>query len=299
MKKVLVAFLVLAMMLSFTAFAEKAEFDGFTVDIPSSFKGYDGNDSSHSVYIRDNGPSRTTINISRYDSIFSSLDDAVSQLADMFVMDDYETEQLNVNGTHVALIKDSWFDENKAVIFEAGNYYYSIEYEVSGSWDNAEKTWDKIIQSISVTAKQEEASDITTEEAEEEVYDYPTLEKGSKGDEVKTLQQRLVDLYWLDGSVDGNYGNKTKDAVERFQSEAGLPITGVADGKTQAKLFADDAPEASMSVSCSSIVMGNYGETAWYVNGQSFTLKGNQTKKLKTPWGTYVFDALGEYKQID
>ncbi|MBQ3425362.1 MAG: peptidoglycan-binding protein [Clostridia bacterium] len=125
------------------------------------------------------------------------------------------------------------------------------------------------------------------------------LEKGSKGDEVKALQQRLVDLYWLSGSVDGDYGNKTKDAVQRFQAEAGLPETGIADEATQEKLFADDAPEAQMSVSCSSVVMGNYGQTSWYVNGQSFTLKGSQTRKLKTPWGTYVFDALGEYRQVD
>jgi len=129
--------------------------------------------------------------------------------------------------------------------------------------------------------------------------EYATLEKGSKGDEVKALQQRLVDLYWLDGSVDGDYGNKTKDAVQRFQEAAGLTATGIADAETQARLFAEDAPQATMSVSCSSIVLGSYGQTSWHVNGQSFTLKGSQTRKLKTPWGTFVFNALGEYKQVD
>ena len=129
--------------------------------------------------------------------------------------------------------------------------------------------------------------------------EYVPLEKGSKGDEVKALQQRLVDLYWLDGSVDGDYGNKTKDAVERFQEEAGLTVTGVADGETQARLFSGDAPEASMSVGCSSVVIGNHGETLWFVNGQEFKLTGSQTKTLKTPWGTYKFNALGEYEQID
>ena len=83
---------------------------------------------------------------------------------------------------------------------------------------------------------------LSEESTDSAVVEYETLEKGSKGDEVKALQQRLVDLYWLDGSVDGDYGNKTKDAVERFQQKAGLTATGIADGKTQARLFADDAP---------------------------------------------------------
>ena len=134
---------------------------------------------------------------------------------------------------------------------------------------------------------------------EDAVATFTPMEKGSKGDEVKTLQQRLVDLYWLNGGVDGDFGNKTKDAVERFQEEADLPVTGVVDEATYDRLFAEDAPEAQMSVSCSSIVMGSYGQTSWYVNGQSFTLTGSQTKTLKTPWGTFKFDARGEYKQID
>ena len=146
---------------------------------------------------------------------------------------------------------------------------------------------------------QTDASGVTEEVPQETDTGYVSLEKGSKGDEVKALQQRLVDLFWLDGSVDGDYGNKTKDAILRFQEAAELPATGIADEATQAKLFASDAPEASMSVSCSSAVVGNYGQTSWYVNGQSFTLKGSQTKKLKTPWGTYVFNALGEYNKVD
>lgn len=153
-----------------------------------------------------------------------------------------------------------------------------------------------------IEAGQAELDKRSTSDAEQDESTVPSefvqLEKGSKGDDVKALQQRLVDLYWLSGSVDGDYGNKTKDAVERFQEAAKLPVTGVADIETQTALFADDAPEAQMSVSCSSVVMGSYGQTAWYVNGQQFTLKGNQTKTLKTPWGTYKFNARGEYEKI-
>lgn len=73
-----------------------------------------------------------------------------------------------------------------------------------------------------------------------------TLQKGSKGDDVKALQQRLIELNYLSGSADGDYGNKTKTAVELFQKEAGLDATGIADPATQEALFADDAPVATV-----------------------------------------------------
>ncbi len=74
----------------------------------------------------------------------------------------------------------------------------------------------------------------------------PTLEKGSKGDDVKKLQQRLKDLNYLSGGVDGDYGNGTASAVSAFQKEAGLSATGVADEATQKALYADDAPKSKV-----------------------------------------------------
>jgi len=72
----------------------------------------------------------------------------------------------------------------------------------------------------------------------------PTLQKGSKGDDVKKLQQRLKDLNYLSGGVDGDYGNGTASAVSAFQKEAGLSETGIADEATQKALYADDAPKS-------------------------------------------------------
>lgn len=128
---------------------------------------------------------------------------------------------------------------------------------------------------------------------------YVSLEKGNKGDEVKTLQQRLIDLYYLDDKADGSFGKKTQAAVEKFQSKNKLEVTGVADPMTQAVLFSEQAVENTLSVSCSSIVLGSSATTAWYVDGQEFTLKNKQTKTLKTVWGTYKFDAFGNYEKVE
>lgn len=55
------------------------------------------------------------------------------------------------------------------------------------------------------------------------------------------LQERLIELGYLENGADGIYGENTSKAVKLFQTQAGLPPTGKADVTTQEKLFSDDA----------------------------------------------------------
>lgn len=138
-----------------------------------------------------------------------------------------------------------------------------------------------------------------TIELPEEVH-YTALKNGSKGDDVKALQNRLIELYYLPkGSADGAFGKKTKAAVERFQSSNNLDATGIADEETQRVLYSSLAKEATLSISNASMVIGSNATTQWSVDGQTFTLKGKQTKTIKTVWGTYRFDAFGNYEKIE
>lgn len=69
---------------------------------------------------------------------------------------------------------------------------------------------------------------------------YEELAKGSKGEEVITLQNRLNELNYDAGTADGIYGNGTAQAVSNFQKKNNLEVTGIADVKTQEVLFSDD-----------------------------------------------------------
>lgn len=68
------------------------------------------------------------------------------------------------------------------------------------------------------------------------------LKQGHKGEQVLQLQQMLADVHYYpekgakDDGVDGYYGAKTVDAVERYQSMHGLTVDGIAGKKTYAKL---------------------------------------------------------------
>ena len=79
-----------------------------------------------------------------------------------------------------------------------------------------------------------------------------TLQLGSKGSEVKKLQQRLKDLKYYSGSVDGTYGSGTEAAVKAFQSNNGLTADGKAGSKTLTKLYSSSAKKASSTSSSSS-----------------------------------------------
>ena len=66
----------------------------------------------------------------------------------------------------------------------------------------------------------------------EEVADAAVLKQGSKGDLVKTMQQRLIKWGYLSGTADGIFGAKTKAAVILFQKRNGLVADGIVGTKT-------------------------------------------------------------------
>lgn len=51
----------------------------------------------------------------------------------------------------------------------------------------------------------------------------PVLWPGAKGSSVRTLQQRLKDLKYYPGAVDGRFGDDLQEAVWAFQEVQGLP----------------------------------------------------------------------------
>lgn len=59
---------------------------------------------------------------------------------------------------------------------------------------------------------------------------------GSRGSEVTEIQKRLKNWGYYNGSVDGIYGAKTRDAVRYFQRKNGLTVDGIAGPKTLAAM---------------------------------------------------------------
>ncbi len=73
------------------------------------------------------------------------------------------------------------------------------------------------------------------------------LSKGDKGDAVRALQQRLKDLGYYTGNVDGDFGGATQEAVRLFQSQNSMDVDGISGGATLTAIFASDAPSVAIT----------------------------------------------------
>ncbi|MBP3653081.1 MAG: peptidoglycan-binding protein [Clostridia bacterium] len=71
-----------------------------------------------------------------------------------------------------------------------------------------------------------------------------SLSKGAKNDNVRRIQTRLNSLGYLSSasSIDGDYGNKTANAISLFQKACGATATGTADNATIRALYKAAAP---------------------------------------------------------
>ena len=132
------------------------------------------------------------------------------------------------------------------------------------------KTFNKLFSSSAVPngSSSSSSSDSTTASGT-----YVTLRLGSKGDEVKKLQNALRALDYL-LSADGTYGEETVEAVMEFQRINGLSADGVAGSKTQKLLYSGSAKKYTGSSSSSS---GSVSSSAGASAMGSFTGKNGKT----------------------
>ena len=69
-----------------------------------------------------------------------------------------------------------------------------------------------------------------------------TLRRGSKGEQVKTIQRILYVRGWKDGNgkilkIDGSFGPATEYAVKSFQRGKNITADGIIGEKTWSKLL--------------------------------------------------------------
>ena len=120
-------------------------------------------------------------------------------------------------------------------------------HSVSGTW--AEVTYGRytgyvktefiIVKKIVKAAKATPTpTPVPTLRPEEDAGGYNVLQRGSTGADVKALQLAMIELGFLNGTADGNFGSATENAVIQFQVKNEYPATGVVDANLQAFLYA-------------------------------------------------------------
>ena len=61
-----------------------------------------------------------------------------------------------------------------------------------------------------------------------------SVKMGSEGGIVRVIQRRLKTWGYYDGNIDGIYGEKTRDAVIKFQQKNGAKVDGIVGTETAA-----------------------------------------------------------------
>ena len=109
-----------------------------------------------------------------------------------------------------------------------------VKYGSSKGWVRTEYIVLKTVKKVKVTPT---PTPIPTLSPEENAGGYTILKKGSRGSEVQSLQEALIELGYLTGKADGVFGDGTEKAVIAFQQKNGYPDTGLVDANVQAFLY--------------------------------------------------------------
>lgn len=100
--------------------------------------------------------------------------------------------------------------------------------------------------------------------------DIETLSKyGSRGEEVRKIQEKLKRWGYYNGSVDGIYGSQTVSAVKKFQQKNGLTVDGIAGKNTLNAMGIISSSSSSGSSGSSSNNSANVDLLARLVYGEA------------------------------
>jgi lipoprotein-anchoring transpeptidase ErfK/SrfK len=127
------------------------------------------------------------------------------------------------------------------------------------------------------------------------------VKPGNKGDAVKALQQRLTDLGFWVGNIDGTFGFTTTQAVMAFQKYTARPATGSVDLKTAE--FLNTAPNRVYATANRGTLVEvdkgrqllfviQDGRTVWAVNTSTGSGKHYVEQGVKEPDKTFEDDAI-------
>ncbi len=104
-----------------------------------------------------------------------------------------------------------------------------------------------------------------------------TLMKGSKGTEVKKMQQRLKELGYFDATCNGTFGEKTEEAVIAFQKKNGLKADGMAGVSTLTKLYSANAKDVNGKKAGTAVTGGTSSTSSVLKKGD----KGDDVKAVQ------------------
>ena len=120
------------------------------------------------------------------------------------------------------------------------------------------------------------------------------IARGAKGELVEAFQERLIELGYLNGSADGDFGPRTEAAVIAFQAAAGLVQTGILDADTVEALLSEEAPTPAPTLAPTPKPQQNAGSGAmvWIPNTGKRYHTNKKCSGMKNPSYVTIEEAI-------
>lgn len=169
----------------------------------------------------------------------------------------------------------------KVTIKGTSGSWYKVSY--NGNTGYVAKKYVNVSKSGSSSSSSSSSSKSSSSKSSSKESSDGTCSYGDTGNNVKKVQKRLKALGYYSSSIDGDYGNGTKKAVQNFQKNNGLKVTGNVNSSTLKKLNSSGAKKASAGMSDSS-GSGSTERLDWFHGGSSKIPKGAtfKVKDIKT-----------------
>ena len=151
---------------------------------------------------------------------------------------------LSVDSMNAPLLANASAEEQATINTASQNNWQIVQNGIAAlSGATTATGLTNIINSQTVTVNVQQVEEIPQEtEPTPDPSQYTSLSKDMRSEEVQAMQERLIELGYLDDSADGVFGNNTLIAVKFFQQDAGFDVDGIASPEMQALLFSEDAP---------------------------------------------------------
>ena len=169
------------------------------------------------------------------------------------------------------------------------------------------KTLAKIATALGSSSSGSSSNSSSSNSSSSSASSSSLLKQGTKSEAVRTLQQNLKTLGYYTGSVTGNFGPLTKEAVYSFQKANGLSADGIAGEKTLAAVSSklkggSSSGSNNSSSSSSSSGSNNSSSSTSSLLNTSLTLqqgtKNDEVLKLQnmlTSLGFYTGNKTGNF----
>lgn len=127
-----------------------------------------------------------------------------------------------------------------------------------------------------------------------------TLTLGMTGNDVYALQQRLIELRYLNGVPDGVFGEETQTALKAFQKNNGLTVDGNAGSSTQKRLYgsakaASGSTPTPVPAGATVLHEGDSGEAVYQMQMRLFEL-GFYSGRIDGRFGSDTTEAVKAFQ---